>query len=254
MTQVNSVVQLGYGSSIISVSPGEETVIAGQTVSVEAGGSRVVVDGSRTIPLTSAAMLTQVPTVIALSARQTLSLVDASGSVEVLLDGSTAFVGPSQETVISGQTVSAAETSGEVGVDGTKTVEVPQPLGTNVAAVVTASDGVILSIFATNSQVEVVAHSTTLLLTLGQATVLSGQTISAASGNSDLAVIGSRTITRDPPATSSSGYGATAPRSSDSQNSPQTTAAVSASKLRASLEVFVLATLVAMAIGLPFLI
>ncbi|KAK3632705.1 hypothetical protein LTR56_016175 [Elasticomyces elasticus] len=200
----SSAFQIVASGSTYKLVPGQQTVVVGQTISAGLEGNQLIVDASRTISLDDPATVANAGPTVTGTNGDPLHITQANNdNLAVIADGTlTVSLIKGQETVFEGRTFSAAA-SNSIIVDGTQTVELAhQASSTSKPAVLqfTGTNGEVFSIVDTDGRIEAIAATETVSLVAGKPTVIAGETISVAPGNSHVFVdgSGSRTTTLDP--------------------------------------------------------
>ncbi|KAK5690999.1 hypothetical protein LTR17_025774 [Elasticomyces elasticus] len=233
----NTAIQIVASGSTYKLVPGQQTVVVGQTISAGLEGNQLIVDASRIISLDDPATVANAGPTVTGTDGDSLRFTQANdGNLAVIADGtSTVSLTEGQETVFEGRTFSAAASNAII-VDGTQTVELAhQASSTSKPAVLqfTGTNSEVFSIVDTDGHIEAIAATETVSLVAGKATVIAGETISVAPGNSYVFVdgSGSRTTTMDP------GQTTTPNTAYSSANSPNPTTPVTVSAAAASRQV-----------------
>ncbi|OQO06069.1 hypothetical protein B0A48_08657 [Cryoendolithus antarcticus] len=124
---------------------------------------------------------------------QTLTALDAGGSMILVQDGTTITLAKGQKTVFHGETISAPSNGAAIVVNGTQTLSLTSlPTGMAFATLVHA--GQTLSAFDAGAIIVLVENWTTVTLAKGQQTVLDGETISALATGGAIVVDGTDTL------------------------------------------------------------
>ncbi|KAK5698027.1 hypothetical protein LTR97_006987 [Elasticomyces elasticus] len=230
----SSVFQIVASGSTYKLVAGQQTVVVGQTISAGLEGNQLIVDASRTISLNDPATVANAGPTVTGTNGDLLHITQANdGTLAVIADGTSIVpLLESHETVFGGRTFSAAASNAIV-VDGTQTVEIASSTTNPAVLQFTGTNGEVFSVVDTDGRIEAIAATETVSLVAGKATVIAGETISVAPGNSYVFVdgSGSRTTTLDP------GQRTTPNTAYSSANSPGQTTPVAFSAAAASRQV-----------------
>ncbi|KAK4956709.1 hypothetical protein LTR10_006236 [Elasticomyces elasticus] len=231
---MSSVFQIVASGSTYKLVAGQQTVVVGQTISAGLEGNQLIVDASRTISLDDPATVANAGPTVTGTNGDLLHITQANdGTLAVIADGpSIVSLLESEETVFGGRTFSAAASNAIV-VDGTQTVEIASSTTNPAVLQFTGTNGEVFSVVDTDGRIEAIAATDTVSLVAGKVTVIAGETISVAPGNSYVFVdgSGSRTTTLDP------GQTTTPNTAYSSANSPGQTTPVAVSAAAASRQV-----------------
>ena len=152
------------GSSVVTLTPGGETIFAGHTISAAVASGVVVLDGR--------------PTTI-MAADPALAMYESAGDLIASEGSSVATLTAGEQTTFGGHTISAAVTSGVFVLDGTSTT--------------VASADSALAVYESAGALIASEGSSSITLTPGAQTTFAGHSLSAAAGSNVVVVDGTRT-------------------------------------------------------------
>ncbi|KAK4540424.1 hypothetical protein LTR36_009281 [Oleoguttula mirabilis] len=125
---------VGDGTSTVTIDGGQARTFDGRTISAAAGGSYAVIDGSSTISFGLGSTLSAADSAITGTGGQTIGLSADGG--EVLLDqgSSTVTLEAGQVTTADGRTISEGSAGGYAVIDGSSTISLSAPSASSTRA------------------------------------------------------------------------------------------------------------------------
>lgn len=191
ISQQGSSVVVENGGQVTTLTPGQQAVVNGQTVSVPTSGGGLVVGSSSMVLGNSGGPQSTILTLGSDPVNQAVTAVQQGSSVIVENNGQTTTLAPGQQAVINGQVVSAP-TSGRGLMVGASSVA----LGSSQSTVLTFGPGFTnqaATFVRDGSSVIVENGNSATTLAPGQQAVIFGQTVSVPVSGGDL-VVGTSTL------------------------------------------------------------